>query len=273
MGGIVQRSSFARGTLDILPRVRLRRLLGHVLDFCYPGVCANCDASVVAVGDAGHLCGDCAIKLHAMADAPACEFCAMPLATHGAPCPHCMGKGVPHFDRVIRLGIFDDPLKHLIHQMKYHKGWQLGEFLAAPLFATERAKGLLTETDVLVPVPLHFVRQVKRGYNQADVIARKLGRLSRTPVVRALCRTRDTETQTHLPSHDKRVANVRGAFALRRGAARKIRGRNVIVVDDVMTSGSTLHEVARTLEDAEPSSLCAAVLAIADRKGRGFEVI
>ena len=244
-----------------------------MLDFAYPGVCANCDASV-AIGDAGHLCRDCDAKLNAMAAAPACEFCAMPLATHGAPCPHCLGKGVPHFDRVIRLGIFDDPLKHLIHQMKYHKSWVLGEFLAERLFATERAKGLLTETQVLVPVPLHFKRHVTRGYNQAEVIARRLGRLNRTPVVHALRRTRDTETQTHLPSHDKRVANVRGAFALRgRPAAQKIRGRHVVVVDDVMTSGSTLHEVARTLRRAEPASLCAAVLAIADRKGRGFEVI
>ena len=213
------------------------------------------------------------MKLDAMADAPACDCCAMPVATHGAPCPHCLGKGVSHFERVIRLGIFDDPIKHLIHQMKYHKGWILGEFLAERLFTTERAKGLLTETDVLVPVPLHFIRHVTRGYNQADIIARRLGRLSRTPVAHALRRTRDTETQTHLASHDKRVENVRGAFALRRAAAKQIRGRHVIVVDDVMTSGSTLSEVARTLKHAEPASLCAAVLAIADRRGRGFEVI
>jgi ComF family protein len=264
-------SGVATTTVGILPRVQLRRLLGHVLDFCYPGVCANCEAMV---GDAAHLCADCAAKLAAMVAAPACELCAMPLATHGAPCPHCLGKGAPHFDKIIRLGIFDDPLKHLIHQMKYHKRWVLGEFLADRLAGTERGKGLLTQTDVLVPVPLHFRRHVARGYNQADVIARQLGAGRRKiKVVHALRRTRDTETQTHLPSHDKRVDNVRGAFALRRSAAKHLRGRHVIVVDDVMTSGSTLSEVARTLKHAEPASLCAAVLAIADRKGRGFEMI
>jgi ComF family protein len=197
----------------------------------------------------------------------------MPLATHGAPCPHCLGKGVPHFERIIRLGVFEHPLKHLVHQMKYHKHWVLGEYLADKLADTERAKGLLTETDALVPVPLHFRRHVARGYNQADVIARKLGGGGRKiRVVHALRRTRDTETQTHLPSHDKRVENVRGAFALRR-AAKHLRGRHVVVVDDVTTSGSTLQEIARTLKEAEPASLCAIVLAIADRKGRGFEVI
>jgi ComF family protein len=251
--------------------MQLRRLLDHVLDFAYPGICANCAATV---GDAAHLCEDCTAKLDAMIVAPACELCAMPLATHGAPCPHCLGKGMPYFDRVIRLGVFDDPLKHLIHQMKYHKAWALGEYLAGRLFDTERAKGLLTETPVLVPVPLHFRRHVARGYNQAEVIARRLAKLNRhTPVIQALRRTRDTETQTNLHSHDKRVANVRGAFALRSRAARGLRGRHVVVVDDVMTSGSTMLEVARTLKRAGPASLCAIVLAIADRKGRGFEVI
>jgi len=149
----------------------------------------------------------------------------------------------------------------------------LWEFLAARLAETERAKGLLTETSVLVPVPLHFKRHIERGYNQADVIARELGGGGRgIKVLHALRRTRATETQTHLHNHDKRVENVRGAFALRR-VARHLRGKHVVVVDDVMTSGSTMLEIARTLKAAEPASLSAIVLAIADRKGRGFEVI
>lgn len=250
--------------------MRLRRLLDHVLDFAYPGICANCEATV---GDAAHLCRDCTEKLDAMTGAAACEFCAMPLASHGAPCPYCFGKGMPHYEKIIRLGIFEDPLKHLIHQMKYHKRWVLGEFLAERLAETERAKGLLTETQVLVPVPLHFRRHVARGYNQADVIARQLGAGQRKiNVIHALRRTRDTETQTHLHGHDQRVENVRGAFALRR-AAKHLRGKHVMVVDDVMTSGSTLLEVARTLKRAQPASLCAIVLAIADKKGRGFDAI
>jgi ComF family protein len=250
--------------------VQLRRLLGHVLDFCYPGICANCEA---ASGSGAVLCGDCIVKLDAMTAAAACDHCAMPLASDGAPCPYCLGKGIPHFDKIIRLGIFDDPLKHLVHQMKYHKRWAMGEYLAERLAETERAKGLLTETDVLVPVPLHFKRHLSRGYNQADVIARKIGAGRRSiKVVHALRRTRDTETQTHIKSQQKRVENVRDAFVLRR-TAKHIRGKHVILVDDVMTSGATLQSAARTLEAAKPASLCAIVLAIADKKGRGFEVI
>jgi ComF family protein len=196
----------------------------------------------------------------------------MPLASDGAPCPYCLGKGIAHFEKIIRLGIFDDPLKHLIHQAKYHRRWPIFELLADRLFETERAKGLLTETKVLVPVPLHFRRHLSRGYNQADVIARRVcWRNGDVSVVNALRRVRDTETQTHLHSHEKRLANVRGAFALRRRFASKIRGKHVMLIDDVMTTGSTLRSAARILRRAKPASLCAMVLAIADPKHRGFE--
>ncbi|MEO6435304.1 MAG: double zinc ribbon domain-containing protein [Tepidisphaeraceae bacterium] len=180
----------------------VRQLIGHVLDFCYPGVCASCEAS----SDGGAmLCDDCSQKLDALAAAGACDRCAMPLpgGGAGAPCPHCHGRGMTPFDRMIRLGVFDDPLKHLIHQFKYHRRWPLAEVLADRLIATERAKGLLTETQVLVPVPLHLRRHIARGYNQADVIARRIGGVCRISVVHAAGRIRNTETQTHMHSQGK----------------------------------------------------------------------
>jgi ComF family protein len=195
----------------------------------------------------------------------------MPFGSHGAPCPYCHGKGPPHFDRVIRLGVFADPIRQAIHQLKYHRRWPLGEQLADRLLQTERAKGLLTEMQAIVPVPLHFRRHVSRGYNQADVIGARVGGACRVPVVHAVRRTRDTETQTHL-SQARRRENMRGAFALRR-AARRIRGKHVLVVDDVMTTGETLRAVARVLRAVEPASLCALVLAVADPRHRDFEAI
>ena len=249
--------------------VKLRTLFHHVLDFCYPGACAACDAFV----EGGRvLCETCDAELENLTHSPACTHCAMPLGADGAPCPYCHNRGIYPFDRIIRLGVFADPLKHLIHQMKYHGRWGLAEVLADRLAGTERAKGLLTETQAIVPVPLHFKRHVARGYNQADVIARQIGSRCQIPVIHAVRRTRDTETQTNLHSHERRIDNVRGAFALR-GAAKSLRGEHVIVVDDVMTVGATLKEVGRTLKKAEPASLCAIVLAIADPKGRGFEAI
>jgi ComF family protein len=254
--------------------MRAMQLLDHVMDFCYPGACANCDAPA-AGGNGAILCDQCGGKLDELISAAACHACAKPLASAGAPCPYCHGRGMAPYDRIVRLGVFDEPLKNLIHEMKYHRRWQLAEMLADRLCATERAKGLLIETEVLVPVPLHFIRQFQRGYNQADVIARRVGSRRNShgiAVIPVAKRTRNTETQTHLHSDQKRHMNLRGAFALRR-CGRKIQGRHVLVIDDVMTTGATLKSLGRLLKKAKPASLSAMIIAIADPKRRGFEAI
>jgi ComF family protein len=143
--------------------------------------------------------------------------------------------------------------------------------LAARLLAQERVKGVLQETQVLVAVPLHWRRQLERGYNQAEVIARWLGRKCGIPIARPVRRVRNTETQTHLHSHAKRAQNLREAFALVDG--KPIAGRHVTVVDDVWTTGATMQAMARVLKAARPASLSAIVVAAADPRGveRGAE--
>ncbi len=248
--------------------VRPVALLSHVIDFCYPGACALCQGP--ALGRTA-LCDGCMNELRLLERAPACDRCAMPLAELDAPCPHCDDKGIHPFERILRLGIFEDPLKHLIHQAKYHHRWPLAEFLAERLSEQERVKGLLTESEVLVAIPLHVLRHVKRGYNQAEVLARRLASLNKLKLVKPALRLRNTETQTHLHSHAKREDNLRDAFGLVNPKC--IRGKHVVLVDDVMTTGATLKSFARCLKEAEPASLSAIVVAIADPKRRGFEVI
>jgi ComF family protein len=248
--------------------VRPTALLSHALDFCYPAACALCQGH--AAGRAT-LCASCASDLKEQESAPACDRCAMPLAELDAPCPYCDDKGVHPFERILSLGVFDGPIKHLVHQAKYHHRWPLAEFFAERLAEQERVKGLLTETELLVAVPLHAMRHVKRGYNQAEILARRLAKLNKLKCVKPAVRLRNTETQTHLHSHAKREENLRDAFGLVN--PRCLRGKHVVLVDDVMTTGATLRSVARCLKDAGPASLSAIVVAIADPKHRGFEVI
>lgn len=195
----------------------------------------------------------------------------MPLAQHNAPCPYCRGRGLRPFNHIVRLGIYNEPLKDLIHHMKYHNRWALAEHLARRFATTDRLKHLITKESVLVPVPLHFVRQMLRGYNQADIIARALRREFKCALAHPAKRIRDTATQAQIHALADRDANVKGAFALTR--PRAIAGKHVIVVDDVMTSGSTLRSFARTLLAANPASISAVVVAIADPKHRGFQTI
>lgn len=236
--------------------------LNQLLDFCYPPTCAVC-----AAGSESLLCEECDGALTELAEAPACGWCAAPLG-EGAACPFCGGRGLQPIDRVVALGRFDEPLKGLIHQIKYHHRWTLAESLADRLIESESVKGLLTETDCLVPVPLYRWRRVMRGYNQADVVARRIGRRCRIRVVYPAIRWRHTETQTHVHSRARRHANLRDAFILTSPAC--VRGRHVVLLDDVMTTGATLQALARTLRPAKPASICAIVLAVADPRRRDF---
>jgi ComF family protein len=238
-------------------------------DFCFPGRCAVCEA---AYEGSSPLCAACNSALRELAKEPACVACAMPLPTERSPCPYCEGRGVAHYDRIVRLGTYHDPLRALIHHVKYHNRWPLAEFLADRLMEQEGVKAILHEGGVLLPVPLHPLRQIARGFNQADVIARRLrSKDKRLRIVNPVLRLRHTETQTHFHSHAQRAQNLRDAFGLVRPSA--VRGQHVIVIDDVRTTGATMHALARALRPAKPATLCGIVVAMADPKGKDFEAI
>jgi ComF family protein len=234
-----------------------------VMDFWFPWTCAVCRAGFEGPGP---LCAGCFSALEKLEGEPCCEVCAMSLPMHGGPCAYCRGKGWPNFERVVRLTSFHDPVRVLVHHLKYHRRWGAGEELAKRLLAQERVKAVLQETQVLVAVPLHWRRQFVRGYNQAEVIARWLGARCDIPVARPVRRVRDTETQTHLHSHAKREKNLHEAFALR-GDGRAVAGRHVTIVDDVWTTGATMQAMARVIKGARPASLSAIVVAAADPRG------
>jgi ComF family protein len=152
--------------------------------------------------------------------------------------------------------VAESPLQSVIHAFKYDGMTRL---------ATRMGRSLSylvpKEVTMIVPVPLHRTRFAERGYNQAAVIAKAIAVQSYTSVVSAIKRVRPTPSQTHL-SLDKRIENMRGAFALTRFAS-GIKGKHILIVDDVMTTGSTLASVAETLLEAKPKTISTLALAIA----------
>lgn len=213
----------------------LGKAVKPVLNALLPASCLLCGAHC---GE-GMLCPDCRNDLPRLGP-DACPRCAEP-GSGGLPCAHCQ-RQQPHFDGAWAAWRYEHPVDRLVQALKYQA--QLG---LADLFAQTLALSLApaaSQWDALVPLPLHGHRMAERGFNQSLEIARRLGSYLNLPVQPDAClRLRATATQADLPE-EKRHGNVRNAFH----CPRDMQGMRLLLVDDVLTTGATLSECARTLK-------------------------
>lgn len=214
-----------------------------VQDWIYPPTCILCGAD----GHQGRdLCRGCLEELPL--NQTSCSICALPLteSAHDRICGRCLKKR-PLFDRCYAAYHYASPADELIHGLKFHQrlnharllGALLADYLTARLPPGERPDGV-------IPVPLHPHRLRERGFNQAVELARPVARHLAIPLMYALCRRRRmTPVQTGLTALERR-RNLRRAFSV--GNVHGL--RHVALVDDVVTTGSTVNELARTLKRA-----------------------
>jgi ComF family protein len=210
-----------------------------------PAPCLLCGAHALE----SNLCDDCRKGLPWL-DASHCSSCAHPLPSPGL-CGRCLAEP-PHFDRVVAACRYAFPLDSLIQSYKYS-----GRLAAGTALASLLANRVQQRPDLIVPIPLTAQRLRERGFNQALELARALGRQTGVRVHAQLCvKVRDTLPQTRLPWKERRK-NIRGAFVVEGG----VEGRHVAVVDDVLTTGATLSELARNLKRAGAATVTGYVIA------------
>lgn len=218
------------------------------LDLVFPRTCAGCGRPVEGLAER-HVCWDCRAAIPVITD-PFCSVCGDPVdgeVEHDYVCSFCRDRR-PHFDLARSAVRFRGPLKDIIHALKYGHASCLVRDLAPYLAACVRTCYPRVLADAVTFVPLYPRRERERTYNQSALLSRRLAALLGLPYLpSALRRVRDTSTQTHLDSHARRL-NVRGAFVAVN--ERWLRGRQILLVDDVMTTGATVDECARTLKDA-----------------------
>ena len=156
----------------------------------------------------------------------------------------------------------DKELQHIIHSLKYNQKFLFGKFLGESLGKAFRNLFDNWEIDLVIPVPLHHLKKVERGYNQSTFIAKGLKKsLSGNVKENVLTRKRFTQSQTKM-NIIEREENVNGAFKVIYPG--KVEGKNILLVDDVITTGSTINECAKMLLDNGASKVYAASIAIAD---------
>jgi ComF family protein len=186
-----------------------------------------------------------------------CTCCALPLPHPAQRCGDCL-KTPPPLDLCLTATDYAWPWVDLIARYKFHQqpGWS-GP-LATLMLSTPLAEDTLDGADWVLPIPLSVQRLAERGYNQSWLLARQLS--PHKADAGLLLRTRDTPSQRTLPRAE-RLANLMGAFAVEPLRAAQVRGKKVVLIDDVMTSGASLHMAARVLREAGASQVNALVLA------------
>jgi ComF family protein len=200
-----------------------------------PQDCLLCGAA----SGRNYLCAGCADDLPAH-HAASCPLCAMP--THQAEiCGACL-KRPPHFDATLAAFNYTFPIDALLRALKYR-----GQLEIAELAGQELAQCIAGNTaDLIIPMPLHMQRLKQRSFNQAAEIARIVSRQTGIPLKQNLAlRIRATLPQASLPLK-RRSRNMRGAFA----CTEDLSGRHIAIVDDIMTSGASLNELAKMLKEA-----------------------
>jgi ComF family protein len=213
--------------------------LNIIQNWIYPPTCLLC-------GDAGErwldLCGACERQLPRIG--ASCERCGAALPEGApSPCGRCL-RQPPPFDSCRAAFRYEEPIRHLIHGLKFGHRYALARLLGELAAAHFRTQAEMPE--LIVPVPLHPSRYRERGFNQSLEIARHLGRNLNLPLeFHALARSRATRPQAEL-SAKERTKNIRGAFRLER----RLEARHLVILDDVVTTGATVSELARTLRKA-----------------------
>jgi ComF family protein len=229
----------------VLPR--LSTIKGMALDLLFPRWCVGCGRE----GD--FICPSCLRSLPRIMP-PLCPRCGLPQSSDNL-CPSCLG-GQAEIDGIRAPFRFDGVVRQAVHQLKYRNLRALAGLLAQLLNDYLLANPVPGE--VLVPVPLHPKRLRERGYNQSRLLAGELGKLAGLPVVDdCLVRERHSLPQARTASVGERRGNVAGAFACRR----RLEGGQVILIDDVATSGATLDACARALKETGAASVWGLVLA------------
>lgn len=222
------------------------------VDLFYQPECAGCGAH------AGLWCEDCRSKTQIFSD-PECEICGLPLMQPGK-CIYCIQR--PHlFTECISLANYEDPFRKMILRLKSHKDYALADAITQPLIEKIKKRGW--KFDMILPVPLGTQKLMIRGYNQSEMIAHSIHLYFNIQMTSdALIRVKETREQAGLPLEERRH-NLAGAFGIGDTA---VKGKNILLIDDVMTTGATLDACTYALKMAGAGDVYAATLARAVRQ-------
>ena len=228
----------------------LRRFIRGLTDIAYPKICLACKNKLDAKSNGDYICKPCRLKIKRNMP-PFCLACGRHLEKKNrnkSICPGCLKK-VFNFDRAFSPCLYEGVIKELIHEFKYKSKNHLGKPLSGIMTDFIKEYDLpISYLDLIIPMPLHKTRLREREFNQAEILSRHIAsEFNKELASGALIRHRLTKTQTELPL-DQRYLNVKDSFSVANNF--DLRNKNVLLVDDVLTTGATSSEAAYAIKNA-----------------------
>lgn len=218
------------------PAFMAYRNIWKIIDWVFPPVCVGC-------GITGELlCNECKKTIHYL-DHGLCPVCGYPRFTSKI-CKGC-GHHVAHYSMIRSVAEYAGCIKNAIHQLKYQNNLGLGQ-LFAPMMADLVIQNRW-QIDVILPVPLSKSRYSNRGYNQAGILAYPIALLLNVKYDdKVIIRKKETSTQVELNAHERQI-NIQDAFLV---PGKQLAGKNILLVDDVITTGATINDCARAIKSS-----------------------
>jgi len=239
--------------------INLTNLKMLIFDILFPPLCVGCKNTLKSEEKQGIICAACSSKI-VVHNTLFCGRCRARLPENKKTC---------HKDHLYLLGAatdYDEIVRNLIHQFKYQKWTRL-----SPIFKNILEKylknikitenqDLFFENFIIIPMPLHKNREEERGFNQASLLAEIISNILQLPVISgAFLRIKETAPQAKIKDWQKRKENLENSFFT--AMPEKIKNKNIILVDDIFTSGATMNEAAKTLKKSGAKKIIAFVLA------------
>jgi ComF family protein len=251
-----------------LTRPTIAKWSNTAFQLLYPPRCYLCSTITETESQewADPFCTSCAQEIF-HENSLSCARCAATIGPHSnldGRCPSCRNDSLA-FDGSLRLGHYSGALQKLVLICKHHRNECLAEYLGQRWGKLHGQRFAALALDAIVPVPLHWWRRFRRGYNQSAALAWGLSQGAKLPLrTDLLFRIRATAAQKALPNATQRRANVKDAFR----SSRDLSGKHYLLVDDVMTTTATANEAARALRQAGAARVTVAVLARAGQESR-----
>lgn len=224
-------------------------MLASIINLLYPAYCLVCNKSTGAWDK--NICRDCLKKIK-MRVPPFCTKCGRQIAGDRESqniCPDCR-KNSPYFDRAFSVFLYDEILKNLVHDFKYKRITSLLKEFSQAIIPAMEEYGIGKNSHLVISVPMHRHRLFAREINPSHILAENISKKLRLRYCGAvLKKAKNTPLQSKL-SRAERIKNVKGSFSVRKDKESEVRDKNILLVDDLFTTGSTANECARVLKGA-----------------------